>query len=184
MSNSATLGPRLRLRRLSPAELPAHPELAEQQSGAPDPKAFAGEVLTEAKDFMTSYWPQKFKVKSAAKKSPPSTAPVEVLTKDVTSAEIPQNARLPGAPDTESWFARTSVHVNKRETGTAAWDEFEGYLLDNHSLNEKEYTPNVYDANKVLDWDSSTLAEMPGWEKVEMHSQYKLQRHCFRWSDN
>ncbi|GAM86121.1 hypothetical protein ANO11243_041320 [Dothideomycetidae sp. 11243] len=172
MPDVASLGLRVRLRRLQPSELPHHPDLAQLQSNVtpPDPKIFARDVLVEAKMFMTDYWPKKFTVKAPSKQSSPSAAPVELLVKEVSASEIPSDVRPKGVSGTaESWFARSSVHENKRETGTATWDEFEGYLLDHHSENEKEYTPDVYDANRVLHWDSATIGEIPGWEKVEMH---------------
>ncbi|KAF2154734.1 hypothetical protein K461DRAFT_311143 [Myriangium duriaei CBS 260.36] len=171
MSGVANLGSRVRLRRLQPSELPHHPHLTQLQSnGSPqDPRIFARDVLMEAKTFITDYWPKRFSVKSPSKKSSPSVATVEVLSRDIPTSEIPQEVRAPGASGTaESWFARSSIHENKKEKGTAGWDEFEGYLLDNHSEHEKEYTPDVYDAFRVLQWDAATLQDIPGWEKVEM----------------
>ena len=50
-------------------------------------------------------------------------------------------------------FARKSTHTNKSELGTASWDEFDAGLRVRHSEHEAEYTPDVYDCFKVLDWD-------------------------------
>ncbi|PNS13899.1 hypothetical protein CAC42_1390 [Sphaceloma murrayae] len=169
-SGSAGLGLRVRLRRLSPSELPQHPELAAYQTyHRADPKSFAREVLNEAESFATDYWSKKFKVKSSKKSSPPSTAPVELLIHDVHVDDMPEEVRggaISGIAET--WFARSSIHENKAKKGTAEWAEFERYLLDDHSEHEKDYTPAVYDAHKVLDWGSTGLQGIEGWEKVEM----------------
>ena len=53
-------------------------------------------------------------------------------------------------------FARKSTHFNKPELGTASWDEFDAGLRVQHSENEADYTPDVYDCFKVLDWDQET----------------------------
>ena len=56
----------------------------------------------------------------------------------------------------EHWFTRRSVHncvSSKLEPGTASWEQFVFGLLHNHSKNEQEFTPNLYDAPKVVDWD-------------------------------
>ncbi|KAF4554000.1 Hypothetical protein D9617_5g068750 [Elsinoe fawcettii] len=165
------LGLRLRLRRLSPHELPQHPDLAEHQTKTKpsDPRTFAREVLEEAEVFATEYWPKNFKVKSSTKSSPPSKAPVELTTYDIDVDDMPPEVRggnISGIA--ESWFGRSSVHENKAEKGSAEWSEFERYLLDDHSEHEKDYTPAVYDAHKVLDWGRTGLDGIEGWEKVEM----------------
>lgn len=168
---STDLGPLVRLRSLRPTDLPRHPDLAELQGGGSiiDPSTFAEEVLTEAKVFVTGYWPKHFKVKSSSKSSPPSTAQVELLTKEISADDLPDDVTL-ATTTTESWFARSSIHENKRAAGTAEWSEFEGYLLDDHSKYEAEYTPDVYHAHKVLEWPTDQL-QITGWEKVEMQDR-------------
>lgn len=53
-------------------------------------------------------------------------------------------------------FARKSTHTNESKLGTASWDEFDAGLRVRHSEHEAEYTPDVYDCFKVLDWDQET----------------------------
>jgi hypothetical protein len=56
----------------------------------------------------------------------------------------------------EHWFTRRSIHnciSSKLESGTASWEQFVFGLLHNHSKNEQEFTPNLFDAYKVVDWD-------------------------------
>ncbi|KAF2221445.1 hypothetical protein BDZ85DRAFT_17151 [Elsinoe ampelina] len=165
------LGLRLRLRRLSPYELPQHADLAEHQGKTKpaDPRTFAREVLDEAEGFATVYWPKNFKVKSSSKSSPPSKANVELVAYDIDVDDMPPEVRggaISGVA--ESWFGRSSVHENKAERGSADWSEFETFLLDDHSEHEKDYTPAVYDAHKVMDWGRTALEGIDGWEKVEM----------------
>lgn len=175
MGGTTALGPHLRMRNLQPAELPQHPDLSELQTTgtAPEPRVFAQEVLTEARAFVKEYW-SKLSVKSASKPSPPSTATVELLAKDISASELPSGCSK------ESWFARKSIHENKKATGTADWSEFESLLFDNHSQHESEYTPDIYDAHRVLDWDSTTLSEVSGWERVEMHSMFSTSQWMHR----
>jgi len=56
--------------------------------------------------------------------------------------------------DGEKWFARSSAHQDSKAKGTADFEEFDFGLRVDHSIHEKDYTPDVYDANKILDWDS------------------------------
>ena len=70
------LGKLVRMRALRPVELPAHPDLAPQQSSGspPELQRFVLDVLEEAESFMSKYLVQTFKVKDKSKTSPPSTA--------------------------------------------------------------------------------------------------------------
>ncbi|KAK4541705.1 hypothetical protein LTR36_007414 [Oleoguttula mirabilis] len=168
------LGHLVRMRALKPSELPAHPDLSPQQSSGTPPnlQAFLAEALEEANSFMTAYLPRTFKVKSASKQAPPSTAPVELLSHDVNGGEI--NKVTPGVPlgrTAETWFARTSVHENAAKEGTASWEEFDQGLRAEHSLHEMEYTPDVQDAHQVLSWDDEIESVSEGrrvgaWEDV------------------
>lgn len=168
---TARLGPLVRLKPLIATKLPVHPDLANIQPSpdeCPSLEKFVTSALDEASTFMTGYLPVSFIEKSAAKQSAPSAAPVQLLAADIPPSAMPKEAR---AGITESWFARTSSHANKQEQGTAGWEEFESGLLDDHSQHEMEYTPDVYDAYKVLSWDESLAAAehtFGKWEKVHM----------------
>ena len=55
--------------------------------------------------------------------------------------------------------------MDKAETGTACWEEFVDGLMREHSVHEMEYTPDVYDAHRVLDWrEEVAVLEREGWE--------------------
>jgi hypothetical protein len=170
MSNQP-YGQLVRLRALNPAQLPAHPDLAALQTSAaalPDLEHFITDILNEASAFMTTYLPQKFAIKEKSKSSPPALATVQLLAHDISAQRLG-----PGSQD-EAWFARTSLHENKKEPGTANWDEFETGLLDDHSLHESQYTPDVFDAHKVLSWDSKLAekqAKVGQWVKVGLNSK-------------
>lgn len=171
-TGSQSHGQLVRLRPLNPSQLPAHPDLAALQvaaSALPDLETFITNVLTEASTFMTDYLPQNFSIKDRSKSSPPAKATVQLL-----AHEIPAHLLGPNSHD-EAWFARTSLHENKKEAGTATWDEFEAGLLDDHSLHESQYTPDVFDAHKVLSWDSKLAekqAKVGNWEEVGLNSKY------------
>ena len=160
------LGPLIRMQALKVSQLPAHQELASQQTNAPDILTFASSALEEADAFMTTYLPHHFKVRDSNKQAPPSTAPVELLSHDVKAEELPQEARDAGA-STEAWFARTSVHENAAKDGTASWEEFDAGLRQDHSQHEKDYTPDVFDAHEVLNYDGNLGdRQAGGWEDI------------------
>ncbi|GAB7345375.1 hypothetical protein MBLNU457_3722t1 [Dothideomycetes sp. NU457] len=169
MNHLGGLGPLVRMRPLAPSQLPAHPDLAAHQntgSTPPELNAFLTDVFQEAEVFMTDYMSSHFVVKSENKSAAPSTAGVKLSEKTIPAIELP-TSHTPGAYPEETWFARTSIHENKAVAGTASWREFEYGLMDDHSQHEKDYTPDVYDAYKVLSWDGETPSlQIPGYEKI------------------
>jgi hypothetical protein len=78
----------------------------------------------------------------------------------------------------EHWFTRRSIHnciSSKLEPGTASWEQFLFGLLHNHSKNEQEFTPNLFDAYKVIDWngqvrklDEEGSLSRAGWYDVSV----------------
>jgi len=142
----------VRMQALKATQLPPHPDLAPQQNAGSPPQlqTFLSAALEEAEGFMTGYLPQNFKVKSASKQSPPSSAPVELLSCDI-NVDLPKDIRPAGSyGNIETWFARTSVHENAAKDGTASWEEFDAGLRADHSQHEMDYTPDVYDAHEAL----------------------------------
>ena len=70
-------------------------------------------------------------------------------------------------------FARKSTHLNRSEFGTATWEEFDAGLRVNHSENEHDYTDDVFDSFKILDWDRETDRfgdELGKYSEVKMSS--------------
>jgi hypothetical protein len=171
---------RLRLTPLPISELPAHSLLASQQSTAsPTLRSFITEVLSEAIAFSDTIVPTQFKRKGSPKSSSPSTAQVQLLTCD--DLKLVGSSKGNDTSKTEAWFARQSTHVDKAETGTASWEEFVDGLMRDHSVHEMEYTPDVYDAHKVLDWrEEIGMLEGEGWEQgwreVAMEGMFDV--HC------
>ena len=168
---SSSLGPIVRLRDRNHSELPSHPALPPTTgSTRPTISEYVTAALTEADTFMTSYLPRTFKTKSKDKRSPPSTAPVELHSHEIPSTEIPESVRPKGTQSTaETWFARTSIHENAVKTGTASWEEFDRGTRANHCEREDDYTPDVLDAHLCFDWsdDLSKLGKKVGdWEDV------------------
>ncbi|KAL2413062.1 hypothetical protein ABEF95_003845 [Exophiala dermatitidis] len=95
-----------------------------------------------------------------------SSAPAQKV-----SSSTPTSSNAKGAPsipvsrltppsstlDPEYWVARRSIHrdISSKSTtqpGHASWAEFVFGLRDNHSKNECEFTPGLYDARCVVDW--------------------------------
>lgn len=148
-----TLGPHVRLRNRDQSELPSHPALPPTPNNArPTITAYAATVLAEADTFMTSYLPRTFKSKSKDRRSPPSTAPVELLSHSIPPRELPSSAHSSADTTAETWFARTSIHENAAKSGTASWAEFDRGTRADHCAREDDYTPDVLDAHLVFDW--------------------------------
>lgn len=150
-SSSARL---LRLKALPLSSLPPHPLIipsaltnlqsvpagtrASNGAGQPDLRAFTAELLREAVNFADKVIPETFATKGKPKPSTPATAPVQMLASDVMTGEY--------------WIARRSLHENAASRGTASFDEFVAGLYNDHSQHEQEYTPDCYDARRVLRW--------------------------------
>jgi hypothetical protein len=151
------------LRVLRPHELPVHKDLALQPNAPdvpqPDIKTFVSTVLHESLNFVDDTWPVL--ASKGEKASAGSKAKVALFGKDINNPH--------GAP--ECWFARRSIHEARKETGTADWEEFLAGLFDGHSVNEMSYTPDVFDAKKVLDWGDEVGRAFEGdekWSEVSM----------------
>lgn len=166
----AGLGPLIRMRQLNIQQLPAHPDLASQQSAPADIQLFVQSALEEAVAFMEGYLPHHFQARDGVKSSPPSAVGVTVLQGDIKGSELPIEVRQPGTSN-EAWFARLSVHDNAAKEGTASWEEFEQGLRIDHSKHEKDYTPGVVDAHEVMNWDSELVEpqrKIGDWEDVRV----------------
>lgn len=107
----------------------------------PDLLAFVQAVLDQGRTFISKPQFDETFTAVSTKSSPPSIAPVDVLKR-----EIPSKG--------EAWFARRSIHENKKEEGTADWEEMVFALRDDHSFHERDFTPTLWDARKICDWDS------------------------------
>ena len=164
----------LHLHPLVPADLPTHPALAPHQQSSPDTSTFVKRVLDEATALVDTALPQSFHSISKSKASPPSAAPVELLSRSIPASSLPSHVKKPGSSSCkgEAWFARRSVHENAEKEGTASIAEFEEGLIKNHSANEMDYTPDVYDSYKVLEWDKEQLRNVEGYDDVGMYSEY------------
>ena len=152
-------------------ELPDHSSLkapflfptASQSSGSngsgsmnrPSLNTFLNYLLLEALDFTENRLAQDFTTKSKKKKSKPSTSSVELLSHKYSSsqtnsvnwmdAQVSRAWSGRGVKPAEHWFARKSKHVNSSDLGTAAFDEFDHGLREEHPEHEMAYTPGVYD---------------------------------------
>ena len=158
-------------------------KLGRLQSNRPALASFIEAVLSEATTFIDETTPRTFK-EGSEKSSSPAVAKVCVLSRSVTSAELLQipwaNSRLPRKVDRdaisrtgEAWFARRSRHVNHSEEGTANFSEFDEGLRVEHCEHEREYTPDLFDSYKVLDWDKETavMQEIGSYSDIRMRSK-------------
>ncbi|KAF2405510.1 hypothetical protein EJ06DRAFT_578671 [Trichodelitschia bisporula] len=130
--------PLVRLAALSVDKVPGHAALGTAESGGSGEEArvFAARVLVEGVKFAEGVQGGEFKARGWK-------SGVEILVRKIVHGRI-----------AEDWVARRSLHVQGRENERAAdFAEFEVGLLRDHSLHEAEYTPNVFDAGRVCDWD-------------------------------
>ena len=168
----ASLGNLLRLQSLHTDELPDHPLLRHAASGTPSRPSlrdFIHRALAEATEFSDNAVARNF-VSKGNKKSPPSAAEVELLAHTYPQEEtnkvnyddtrMPRHLSGQGKKPAEYWFGRRSCHADHDEEGTADWSEFDRCIRELHSEYEKEYTPGIYDAREVLNWNDLILSEM------------------------
>ena len=167
MASPATLGHLIRLAPLNLDELPPHPALTAQPSTSSRPglQLFIEEILDQATSFVDDVLPRTFSPRGE-KRSSPASAKVTVLRREIDQQQLSQipwatgqnrrKAPPPAAGRGEAWFVRRSGHADQSRTGTASFAEFEHGLLVDHSEHEREYTPDVYDARLVVDWDAET----------------------------
>lgn len=86
----------------------------------------------------------------------------------VASTSKPKIRRTkPNDIQDEHWFTRRSIHnaiSHKLQPGTASWEQFIFGLLHEHSKHEQDFTPNLFDAHPVVNWDGQVrkLAEEGG----------------------
>ena len=164
-----TLGNLIRLVPLQVSELPSHPSfenqtLQDRPTGArPELGTFIKAVLDEALNFVQQVKPGPF-LSSGEKSSPPATSKVDLLKREIPGLELdrlsnfstrtgPIFRKLPPRSPDEAWFARRSVHENSRMKGTSDFENFDYGLRADHSEHERQYTPDVFDSYKVLDWE-------------------------------
>jgi hypothetical protein len=125
---------------------------------------FLRAILDEGSAFLNKSTLQSKFISQSSKSSPPSTSNVQILKRDIASSEMdriswdspPVPRRKPRALGAEHWFARRSRHPNvssKEKKGSASWEEFVFGLRDQHSKHECDFTPTLYDAHHILDWN-------------------------------
>lgn len=135
---------------------------APDQNGRPELTAFIKEILDQATEFIADIVPSTFQ-EVGLKTSAPSSAQVRHLSRVIPSAQltqiswttskIPRRLPLDNLKSGEVWFARRSLHQNWSHEGTADFVEFDHALRIDHSEHEQEYTPEVIDLYKVIEWD-------------------------------
>lgn len=195
----APLGNLVRLTPLLLNELPAHASIpnapasgaASSQADRPRPEllTFLRAILDEGSAFLDKSTLQSKFTSQSSKSAPPSTSSVQILKCTIPSSEIeriawdgpPVPRRRPRALGAEHWFARRSRHPNvssKEERGSASWDEFVFGLRDQHSKHECDFTPTLYDAHHILDWDEEVqVIEKEGKLSPYSHATMSSESH-------
>ena len=165
-SPSPQLGSLVRLTPWHISELPPHSSLPSPAATTPRPNVakFILAMLDEGASFLE---PSSFSstfTHSSNKAASPSTADVEVHKRSIPISDLssiswsagPINRNKPIAIEAENWFARRSVHdgvSSKDRKGSASWAEFVYGLRDEHSKHECDFTPTLYDAHHILNWN-------------------------------
>ena len=170
------LGNLLRLTPLQHDNLPAHSSLP-NTTQRPDLLPFILTMLAQGSAFLSKdTFPAHFAVHSTkTSKDASENVPVEVHKLDVPASALQSIDWEGGSPikrrkptenlSTEYWFTRHSRHANILSTepealkvGGASWKEFVFGLRDHHSKHEEDFTPTLYDAKTLIDWDEEVKA--------------------------
>ncbi|KAL8781148.1 MAG: hypothetical protein Q9213_006148 [Squamulea squamosa] len=121
--------------------------------------SFIKVILDSAVVFIDKTMPSTFKA-SSEKPFMPAKSRVQLLRRDISAQAISTvdwlGSRIPRHPPakltSEAWFARRSRHANQQAENTANFSEFDYGLRVDHCQHEGEYTPDVFDTHKVLEW--------------------------------
>jgi len=162
----------VRLAPLQVGDLPAHPILPLSKDPRPDLAVFLRSLLDDGFAFLSPDSLSRNFSHQSTKSVPDSVAPIEVLTYSVPASEIAKISwsdgqavarSRPRAAGVETWIARKSVHqdISSKSTekpGHASWKEFVFGLRDEHSVHESKFTPSLYDAKHILDWNDEIKA--------------------------
>jgi hypothetical protein len=170
----SSLSPRkvLRLHVVSPSQLPPHPILAAAQNGtSTDLVTFVTQLLTEGKQFTDETIPNSFQHIKLYNLPQSKGGNVEVLA---GGKEVDDTAANDGRG--EYWYARRSRHIlspdGTEERGKASWEEFVEALFRSHSEREGEYTPDIYEARKLCEWDEDLQGQtINGFENIGLQSK-------------
>jgi Protein of unknown function (DUF3074) len=163
------LGNLVRIVPLDLSELPPHPSIPQAGTTSTSSDShlltFLLAILHEASTFLSPSTFTTTFTSLSKKPSPPSTSAVEVYKREIRSPEISsinwsENQKIPrkkpARVEDENWFARRSLHKNessKTTDGCASWPEFVFGLKEQHSKHEQDFTPTLYHAQYVLDWN-------------------------------
>ena len=170
--STSPLGNLVRIAPLELSDLPPHPSIPQQSqvdstTTSSDSRllTFLLAILDEASTFISPSTFSTTFTSLSTKSSSPSTSPVEVYKREIPASEVTsirwsEIQRVPRKPpakvEDENWFARRSVHKNessKTSDGTASWEELIFGLKEQHSKHEQDFTPTLYDAHHILDWN-------------------------------
>jgi hypothetical protein len=185
MSKDSQPAPRtlLKLAVLSPSQLPAHPALESAQNGtssSPPPPLleFVTQLLREGAQFADATIPNEFQHVKIQHLPRSKGGDVEVLT---GGPGVDDPAANDGRG--EFWFCRRSRHTlikdGAPERGKASWEEFDDALFRDHSVKEGEYTPDIYDAHKILDWSEGLNGQkIEDWYDVGLESEFRKRHLC------
>lgn len=144
-------------------------------------------MLDEASNFLSpSTFTTTFKYLST-KPSLPSNSLVELYKREIPTSELSSinwsedqtiPRKNPVQIQDENWFARRSYHddeSSKTKGGSASFSEFAFGLKEQHSEHEQDFTPTLYDAHYVLDWNEEIKKVMePGLEGESLVSRAHL----------
>lgn len=187
--------------RLAPIDfgnLPNHQDFEATTAKRPNLLPFVLTILDQGRNLLL---PTQFNLAfkhHSQKSSPPSNNEVEVLSTSVPESDLeslPWDGDTlprpkPSKFDDEHWYARRSYHhnlsVKRNSPGTASWDEFVYGLRDNHSENEANFTPSIYDTRLATDWTDelnhllSTHAHSDSSSPKYSHATMTLREMCHK----
>lgn len=152
---------------------------------------FIKAILDAAVVFIDDTLPTTFEPHSN-KSSTPAKTRFELLQRNISAKELSkvdwQGSKIPRHPPdnvaSEAWFARRSRHANQQAKGTANFSEFDYGLRIDHCQHEGDYTPEVYDTFKVLEWKipdalAKVESDFADYQNITMSSTYRPIVHVF-----
>ncbi|KAK5952752.1 hypothetical protein OHC33_006345 [Knufia fluminis] len=186
--------PMIRLAPVNFEDLPNHPSFGSNNpNNRPDLLRFALTVLDQGRSLVE---PTNFNLtfKSHSwKPSPPSNNEVEILSTTVPATDLEKlpwsttdaipRPKPPKIED-EHWYARRSYHHNhpskSNAPGTASFEEFVYGLRDHHSRHEYDFTPTIYDARLICEWNEELAQQLSESNSRYTHTTMSIYEMCHK----
>lgn len=116
---------------LTPLDLPFHPKLSNQKT----------KIQCTLRSFCVALGGQAYRLITTDVEVNDYFQPYDKHIHDSKKS-------TPEFDKTETWYQRRTAHSERK----IPWEAFHSCILQNHSVNEYQYTPDIYDCQLICEW--------------------------------